>query len=164
MHEIRTQVDIAAGASLVWSVLTDFSRYPTWNPTIRGVEGDLSRGATLRIAERVPVAPKPGPQRNKPPTVRKTVGTLEHIREPRQLTWTETSRLGGLLGTQRRFSIESLPDGNVRFHQVERIRGMLAPFVWRKLSREHGPAFERMNRALKARAARAASSAPRTVG
>ena len=163
MHEIRTQVDIAAGASLVWSVLTDFSRYPSWNPTIRGVEGEFERGSTIRIAERVAIPAKPGPQRAKPATVRQTVGTLEHIREPRQLTWASHSRLG-LLGVQRRFSIESLPDGNVRFHQVERIRGLLAPFVWRKLAREHGEAFERMNRALKARAERAASGAPRTAG
>ena len=53
MHEIRTQVDIQAGASLVWSVLTDFSRYPDWNPTIRGVQGplDLSMvGVLARLA------------------------------------------------------------------------------------------------------------------
>ena len=164
MQEIRTHVDIAAGAALVWSVLTDFSRYSSWNPTIRGVEGPFERGGTIRIAERLELA-KPGktPKHDQPTTTR-TTGTLRHIREPRQLTWTETSRLGGLLGTQRRFSIESLPDGNVRFHQIERIRGMLAPFVWRKLSREHGPAFERMNHALKARAERAASSTPRTAG
>ena len=162
MREIRTQVDIAAGASLVWSVLTDFSRYPSWNPTIRGVEGDLERGATIQIAERAPVPGKPTLQAKKPPTIRRTTGTLEHIREPRQLTWSEPSRLGGLLGVQRRFSIESLPDGSVRFHQVERIKGMLAPFVWRKLSRVHGPEFERMNRALNARAERAAA-APRAA-
>jgi hypothetical protein len=161
MHEIRTQVDIAAGASLVWSVLTDFARYASWNPTIRGVEGEFERGSTIRIAERVTIPAKPGPQ--KPPTVRRTVGTVEHIREPRQLTWASQSRLG-LLGVQRRFSIESLPDGSVRFHQDERIRGLLAPFIWRKLSREHAAAFERMNRALKARVERAASGGPRTAG
>ena len=158
MREIRTQVDIAAGASLVWSVLTDFSRYPSWNPAIRGVDGDLARGSTLRIAERVTAQLKPGPK--KPPTVRQTVSTLQHIREPRQLTWSSRWRFG-VLGIQRRFNIESLPDGNVRFHQIERIGGPLTPFVFRKLAREHSAAFERMNHALKARAERAASSAQR---
>jgi hypothetical protein len=162
MHEIRTQVDIAAGAALVWSVLTDFARYPSWNPTIRGVEGPFERGGTIRIAERMAVAKPGGAPKHNQPTTTRTTGTLGHIREPRQLTW--FSPLGWLLGSERRFSIESLPDGSVRFHQDERIDGLLAPFAWRRLLREREPAFERMNRALKSRAERAAAGAPATVG
>ena len=163
MQEIRTHVDIAAGAALVWSVLTDFSRYSSWNPTIRGVEGPFERGGTIRIAERLELA-KPGktPKHDQPTTTR-TTGTLRHIREPRQLTWFSQWRLGWMLGSERRFSIESLPGGGVRFHQDERIAGVMLPFVWRRLLREREPAFERMNRALKIRAERAAAGAPPTV-
>jgi hypothetical protein len=157
MHQIHTQVDIHAGASLVWTLLTDFSRYPDWNPTIRGVQGPLEAGSTIKVAERL-VQPKPG----KPPTVTQTTGTLDQIREPRRLSW--SSRLGFMLGSERRFRIENLPDGGVRFHQEERIGGLLAPFLWRRLVREREPAFERMNRALKSRAERVEARAPRTNG
>jgi hypothetical protein len=68
-----------------------------------------------------------------------------------------------LFGAERRFQIESLPEGGVRFRQDERFDGLLAPLMWRRLARERGPAFDRMNRALKARAERAAAGAPRTV-
>ena len=161
MHEIRTQVDIAAGASLVWSVLTDFAKYPSWNPTIRGVEGPFERGGTIRIAERLGLVKAGVTPKHEQSATTRTTGTLRHIREPRQLTWFSQ---GWMLGSERRFSIESLPDGGVRFHQDERIDGVMALFVWRRLLREREPAFERMNRALKTRAERAAAGAPRTTG
>ena len=35
MREISTYVDIDANRGLVWEVLTDFARYPDWNPYVR---------------------------------------------------------------------------------------------------------------------------------
>jgi hypothetical protein len=46
---VRTQVRIAAPASRVWQVLTDFPRYPEWNPFITGIEGVPEAGARLRV-------------------------------------------------------------------------------------------------------------------
>ena len=31
MHQIVTQIDIAASPERVWSILMDFSAYPQWN-------------------------------------------------------------------------------------------------------------------------------------
>ena len=32
MHQIVTQMDIAASPERVWSILMDFPAYPQWNP------------------------------------------------------------------------------------------------------------------------------------
>ena len=32
MHQIVTQIDIAASPERVWSILMDFPAYPQWNP------------------------------------------------------------------------------------------------------------------------------------
>jgi hypothetical protein len=38
MHEIQSQIEIAARRERVWSILTDFPSYPSWNPFIRSID------------------------------------------------------------------------------------------------------------------------------
>ena len=49
MKEIRTEIEIDAPVNEVWSILTDFSRHAEWNPFIRGISGELRRGAQLQV-------------------------------------------------------------------------------------------------------------------
>lgn len=44
MPTIHTSIDIAAPPEKVWAALTDYERYPEWNPFMRRIEGDR-RGA-----------------------------------------------------------------------------------------------------------------------
>jgi uncharacterized protein YndB with AHSA1/START domain len=37
--EIITEIEIDASPSQVWQVLTDFEKYPTWNPFIKKISG-----------------------------------------------------------------------------------------------------------------------------
>jgi len=147
MREICTYVDIDAGASLVWQILTDFSVYRSWNPTLRGVLGSLQAGNTIVTTER-----QPGAGRGDTTEARQTV---KHVREPRELYWLGTFRLAWMYATERRFRIETLAKGGVRFHQNQRFRGFLVPFMWAGLRRDVTPGFQAMNEALKSRAERA---------
>ncbi|HEU0201264.1 MAG TPA: SRPBCC domain-containing protein [Burkholderiaceae bacterium] len=149
MREISTHVDIDAGPSLVWAILTDFPAYRRWNPLMRTVLGVLTRGNAIRITEQRQAGSSRGA---KVTTVQRT---LKHVREPRELYWLGGWAPAWLYATERRFRIESLAEGRVRFHQDERFRGMLVPFVWPGLRRDVTPAFHAMNKALKARAERA---------
>lgn len=35
MREIRTQIEIDTFPQTAWNILTDFSRFPDWNPLMR---------------------------------------------------------------------------------------------------------------------------------
>jgi uncharacterized protein YndB with AHSA1/START domain len=37
--EIVTEIEINAPPSRVWQILTDFEKYPTWNPFIKKISG-----------------------------------------------------------------------------------------------------------------------------
>ena len=151
MREIATHVDINAEAALVWDILTDFATYQRWNPLVRSVLGAARRGDTIVITERHGhrgTARKPG----RSATMRRIV---KHIREPLELHWLGRWGLDSIYATERRFRIESLRAGGVRFHQSEQFRGVAVPFLWSGLRRDLIPGFHAMNRALKARAERA---------
>src|SRR5271154_7013983 len=49
MRIIETQIDIAASASRLWQILTDFPAYSDWNPFITKIEGRPEVGARLRV-------------------------------------------------------------------------------------------------------------------
>ncbi len=40
--ELASSIDINASPEEVWSVLTDFAKFPDWNPFMRWIKGDLS--------------------------------------------------------------------------------------------------------------------------
>ncbi len=46
MKHLHTEIQIEADPAEVWAVLTDFDRYPDWNPFLVDVRGDAEPGAT----------------------------------------------------------------------------------------------------------------------
>jgi hypothetical protein len=57
MHEILTELDIAATPDRVWSILTDLAAYPAWSPFIRSITGRLETGQRLSVS----IQPAGGP-------------------------------------------------------------------------------------------------------
>lgn len=37
---ISTEIEIAAPPATIWAVLTDYERYPEWNPFLTKISGD----------------------------------------------------------------------------------------------------------------------------
>jgi hypothetical protein len=153
MREITTHIDIDAGAALVWHILTDVSSYRRWNPLVRSVLGSLRRGSTILITELRSGTPAPRHASTMP--TRTVQRTVKHVREARELYWLGGRAPTWAYTTERRFRIEPLDRGGVRFHQSERFSGFLVPFLWGGLRRDRTPAFCAMNEALKLRAERA---------
>jgi hypothetical protein len=143
MKQTHSSIDIMAPASVVWAILTDFAMYKRWNPYIRAVLGRPNKGGVVKMTL----------QRNGRVAM-STNSLLTHVREPRELRWRRRHLAPGLYTTEHWFRIESLPDGGVRFHQTEQIKGLFASFLGGGSRRDTEESFHAMNHALKARAER----------
>ena len=55
---IETEIEINGTATQVWEVLTDFGRYPEWNPFILRIAGTLQTGSRLKAVVQTPHFPK----------------------------------------------------------------------------------------------------------
>ena len=146
MKELHTEIEINAPVSRVWEILTDFPRFPTWNPFVTQAEGEIREGARLRVH----IAPPGGRAMTFTPTVIR-VAPAEELR------WLGRLLLPGIFDGEHCFQLSSTTDGRTRFVQRERFRGLLVPLLWSSLATNTRRGFEAMNAALKERAEAAAS-------
>ena len=139
MRTIDTSIDIDAAPEQVWAVLVDFPAYPSWNPFITSIAGELEVGERLSVR----LAPPGGPNLKLRPKVQvvepaRRFGWLGHLLVPRVFD-------GG-----HEFRIEPRADGGSTFVQREEFRGVLIPLMGGTLDKTRA-GFEAMNAALKAR-------------
>lgn len=140
-NAIITSIEIDAPPKMVWEVLTDFKRFDEWNPFMRSITGEATRGAQLQVQ----IQPSGGDST----TFRPVVLVAEAERE---LRWLDRFLFPGVFDGEYRFQIEALSDRRVRFMQSEAFSGLLVPFFWRSLNTQTRKGFEEMNQALKLRA------------
>ena len=140
MKQVSSQIEIEAPVERVWDLLTDFSRFPEWNPFIRKASGQL------KVGERLEVNLQPSGTRSmtfKPRVLKADFG--------RELRWIGRLLIPGLFTGEHSFTIEPLDGKRVRFVQSERFTGLLVPLS-RGLVNDARRGFEEMNQALKERA------------
>ena len=141
MKEYNNEVDIHASAEQVWQLLTDFARFPQWNPFIQRVSGEPKTGARLEVT----IQPSGASRTTSRPTVLKA--------EPNhELRWMERSLLPGLLDVEHIFTVEPLGADRVRFTQREIRTGLLVPLRAGRWNTDTRRGLKEMNQALKARA------------
>ena len=150
--ELRgTPTHINAPPEQVWAILTDFESFPRWNPFIRRASGEVVTGqkiaVNLRLYGKTLVPFKP---------------TITMVEAPRELRWLARMGAPGVFDVERFFVIEPDGNGGCTFTQGEDCTGLLAgPSLATGLEKRILAGYERLNRALKARAERlAGESAP----
>lgn len=116
MPVYRTTFPIAASAEVVWDVLTDFARYPEWNPSLPSISGELQPGNTVSLTLAMPGRPSP-----------KLKATFGDVEPGRRLTWHGNAGADWIFAGTREFLIDAQPDGSVHFTHVEDVRGLLFP-------------------------------------
>ena len=137
--ELVTTIDIAAPASTVWAILTDFDSFSDWNPFVRLIRGELREGAELEV---MLDTPNRNPMTFKPKLVKLT--------PERDLRWLgKLWGIPGLFTGEHRFEIQPTSDASVRFVQAERFTGLFPPFIWNGMADDTRDGFETMNEALK---------------
>lgn len=144
MKELRTEIEIQAPAERVWQLLTDFARFPQWNPFIRRASGEVKTGTRLEVHIQ--------PSGARGMTFRPRVLKAERNRE---LRWLGRLLIPGLFDGEHIFTIEPLGEDRVRFVQREVFTGLLVPLFARGLDSDTRRGFEEMNSALKTRAEQA---------
>jgi hypothetical protein len=139
MRFIQTAIDIAAPPSRVWEILSDFSRYPEWNPFITSLSGQMQVGAKLKVHMKPPG--KAG----------MTFNAIVDAAEPeREFRWTSKFLANGVLDGYYYFRLEPSGSGT-RFQHGQRFMGRLVRrFDARLSATEQG--FAAMNSRLKQRA------------
>jgi len=143
MKELSSEIEIQASGERVWQILTDFKRFPDWNPFIRWVRGEAIAGERLQVRIQ--------PSGTSSTTFRPTVLKAEPNRE---LRWLGRLLVTGLFDGEHIFSIDALGPQKVRFAQREIFSGWLVPVMAKSLDNNTRRGFEEMNQALKALAER----------
>ncbi|MDH5250899.1 MAG: SRPBCC domain-containing protein [Cyclobacteriaceae bacterium] len=138
MREIRTEIEIAAPLTKVWSILTDFDHWKDWNPIVNQAGGAASAGSKLNITMRG----KDGKDANKYMPV---ITTFE---KPKSFRWRAKMMAGFLFTNDKAFELEETAAGTRLIH-TEAFSGMLVPLFWNKLEAGVSPMLKSMNNALK---------------
>ncbi len=141
MKEVSAEIEIEAPAERVWQVLTDFAKFPEWNPFIRQMSGEVRTGAPLEVR----LEPPGGRAMSFKPK-------MINVETNREMRWLGRLLIPGLFTGEHSFSIEALDEKGVRFIQHEKFTGLLVPFMAKSLDKDTKSGFEAMNRALKERA------------
>ena len=143
MHRIDTQIEIAASAERVWSLLMDFSGHARWNPFVRSIEGSPTIGESLNVSIQPPGA--------RGMRFRPRVLAVEPMREFR---WKGKLVIPGLFDGEHFFMLEPKSDARLLFRQGEVFSGLLVPLFRRSLDGATRQGFVAMNEALKREAER----------
>lgn len=140
MRRLLTTLDIEAPAARVWDILTDFPRYPDWNPYISRVEGELVPLRRLRVTT-PPVLARPHSFRP----------TLLDVDPGAKFRWAYIILSPRLFRGEHFFALESVDPGSTRLVHGESFSGLLTPLYM--ILRYHSTKreFERMNARLKQR-------------
>ena len=141
IKEIITEIKITAPASSIWKILTDFPRFPEWNPFISEASGHIEERTQLKIH----IEPPNSSGMTFRPTITK-------IKQEREFRWLGRVLIPGIFDGEHIFELEPISENETRFVQREKFKGFLVPFLWKSLNKNTRQGFEEMNTALKKRA------------
>ena len=99
MREVRTEINIAAPAAKVWSILTDFGSWQEWNPIVKQANGVASTDSKLSIT----MCGKDGKQGKDGP---KYMPVVTNSDEPKFFRWRAKMLAGFLFTNDKVFELE----------------------------------------------------------
>ena len=146
MQTLHASADIDAPAEQVWRVVTDFARYPEWNPFIVRASGEQRVGGRLELT--ITAADV------RAVTFRPIVLDLE---PGRLIRWKGKLWIPGLFDGRHALTVEPLDGGRSRFTTHEEVSGILVPILG-KVMRASQQGFELMTEALGRRVAEQAGA------
>ena len=138
--QLKSEILINESSERVWELITDFSRFPEWNPFMRRASGEIKVGATLTVFIQ--------PSGTRGMTFKPKVLNVEQNHE---LRWLGRLYLPRMFDGEHSLVIEPAKQGWVKFVQREKFVGLLVPFAG-SIIKDTQRGFEEMNSALKQQA------------
>jgi hypothetical protein len=132
-------IDIAAPPAVVWSVLTEWTDYPDWNPFITGIEGRAAPGQSIFVRIRF----GRGSVRLNAKVTRVIPGA--------ELAWHARLPIRGLFDRDHVFRIDTKA-GGCRLRQTQTFFGILCPILSVPLRGTVRRGLVSMNTSIKRRA------------
>ena len=132
---LDTRIIIKATPAQVWEVLTDFAKYPEWNPFVQSLQGEVQVGNTIETQ-------LPG---------MKFTPTVMVFDANKEFRWKGKLFFRGLFDGEHFFQLKDNGDGTTTFIHGENFDGILVGLLKNKLLGETKTGFEEMNAALRER-------------
>ena len=136
--DIKTEIIINATPDKVWNVLSNFQKYPNWNPFIKSVIGNVIVGDKIKVRIEPPEA--------KGMTFKPKVLSFDRNKE---FSWLGHLLFPGLFDGKHQFELVDNGDGTTTFIQSENFKGVLVPFFKKQLNTNTRNGFVEMNKKLK---------------
>ena len=131
--ELKTSITIQATPQEVWAVLTNFEEYPSWNPYIKSLTGNVKVGQKIKVdLGKMKFTPK-----------------VLVFEDNSEFKWSGHLLFPGVFDGKHRFQLLDNGDGTTTFIQSEEFKGILVPLFKKKLLTETKVDFEKMNLAIK---------------
>ena len=131
--ECAVEVGIKASPSVVWNLLTNAADFPSWNSTVKSIDGDIKLGE--RLALRVTAAPD-----------RVFKPRVTAFEPEKTMVWSDG--FAPMFKGVRTFTLEPRDDGSTQFSMVEVFSGAMLPMIKGSLP-DFGPPFEQYAADLK---------------
>lgn len=135
---ISTEILINASPEKVWTILSDFEKYPDWNPFIKSVKGKVLVGNKITIRLEPPgsngMAFKP---------------VILVFEKNKELRWIGHLLFPRLFDGEHRFELIDKGDGTITFRQSEKFNGILLPLFKKMFDKDTKNGFISMNLKLK---------------
>lgn len=114
---ISTEIIINASIDKVWDELTDFSKYPDWNPFIRKISGEIKKGNIIEVTFQTHGSDP-------------IVFTPEIIlyEENNILQWEGKLFIPGIFTGRHTFQLVKIETNKTKLIQKEDFNGILVPF------------------------------------
>ena len=139
LQEIKTEIDISAPPSKVWSIMSDINGWKEWSPIINDSQGTAALGSELTITMMGKEEGKDGP---------KYSPVITAFDEPTYFRWRAHMLAGFIFTNDKIIELEETSSGT-RLTHTETFKGLLAPVFCGQMEKGVPPMLNSMNKALK---------------
>jgi len=139
LQEIKTEIEISAPPSKVWSIISDINNWQEWSPIIKESQGTASIGSELTITMIGKEKGEDGPKYNP---------VITELDEPNTLRWRAQMLAGFVFTNYKELELEETSSGTKLTHK-ELFKGLLAPLFCGQMEEGVPPMLNSMNKALK---------------